>query len=117
MQTNNYNFRLNAFATGNEVLKCHTCGKEYLGDKRSLACLQCDVEVVSSYIDDLVKDREKQKQKADRMTECLKNFKNFGDRHDAFPMMAHEWTYGKWIEWCSTIDFYVRDMVEKALNE
>jgi len=38
------NFKLNFFATGSYFRKCRECGKEFIGDKRAILCLECDIK-------------------------------------------------------------------------
>jgi hypothetical protein len=37
------NFRIGGFATGSYSCKCKRCGIEYIGDKRSFYCLECEI--------------------------------------------------------------------------
>ncbi len=40
------NFRLLNFATGSYTCKCIVCGKEFMGDKRAVQCLDCACKMV-----------------------------------------------------------------------
>ena len=48
------NFRLNNFATGNYNCKCKKCGEEFIGDKRAVWCLQCDLDNIESLLHERV---------------------------------------------------------------
>lgn len=40
------NFKLLGFATGKYLCKCSCCKKEFMGDKRSVMCLECAIAEV-----------------------------------------------------------------------
>jgi len=37
-------FRLGMFATGSYCCKCTNCGVDFIGDKRAMHCLKCEIE-------------------------------------------------------------------------
>jgi Zn finger protein HypA/HybF involved in hydrogenase expression len=38
------NFRLYGFATGSYHNECSSCGKQFIGDKHSVQCLECAIK-------------------------------------------------------------------------
>jgi len=39
------NFKLNGFATGAYQCHCSSCKKKFIGDKRSIICLECAIQI------------------------------------------------------------------------